>query len=88
MNPSLKQVISRLFPFKRGLVHSYWAANAWALYVGTDKVLSVIFKKFGWLGNFKVASMTGGLVQEEVFAVLPTPTPVVTFVITFISMMV
>ncbi|XP_014207617.1 probable dolichyl pyrophosphate Glc1Man9GlcNAc2 alpha-1,3-glucosyltransferase [Copidosoma floridanum] len=82
----IPQVLSRLFPFKRGLVHSYWAANAWALYAGVDKILSVIWKKAGWLDNIKVASMTGGLVQEESFTVLPTPTPLVTFLITFVMM--
>ncbi|KAJ8676005.1 hypothetical protein QAD02_011791 [Eretmocerus hayati] len=80
----LPQVLSRLFPFKRGLVHSYWAANVWAIYACIDKVLTVILKKFGVLSNVKVASMTGGLVQEDSFIVLPTPTPVVTFLITIL----
>ncbi|XP_015511893.1 probable dolichyl pyrophosphate Glc1Man9GlcNAc2 alpha-1,3-glucosyltransferase isoform X1 [Neodiprion lecontei] len=83
----LPQVITRLFPFKRGLVHAYWAANAWALYTGCDKVLSIIWKQFGWSTASGAASMTAGLVQENVYAVLPTPTPVATFVITFTMML-
>ncbi|XP_043267064.1 probable dolichyl pyrophosphate Glc1Man9GlcNAc2 alpha-1,3-glucosyltransferase [Venturia canescens] len=83
----LPQVISRLFPFKRGLVHAYWAANTWALYIGVDKISSIIWKRLGWLSSHKIGSMTGGLVQEESFAILPTPTPLVTFLLTFLSMM-
>ncbi|XP_032683557.1 probable dolichyl pyrophosphate Glc1Man9GlcNAc2 alpha-1,3-glucosyltransferase [Odontomachus brunneus] len=83
----LPQVMSRLFPFKRGLVHSYWAANGWALYIGVEKVLSVIWKRLGWLKDAKSAVMTGGLVQEQTFLILPTPTPIVTFIFTFLAIL-
>ncbi|XP_076757137.1 ALG6/ALG8 family glucosyltransferase xit [Xylocopa sonorina] len=81
----IPQVLSRLFPFKRGLVHAYWAANVWALYIGMDKTVAIIFKHLGWLSVTKSAVMTSGLVQVQSFLVLPTPTPLVTFLLTFSS---
>lgn len=38
----MTQLIRRLFPFGRGLVHSYWAGNVWALYTAATKVLTFL----------------------------------------------
>jgi len=83
----LEQVLSRLFPFGRGLCHAYWAPNTWAVYNTVDKVLVVAGKMMGKLdSSVTVASMTGGLVQDITHTVLPNISPLATAIITQVSM--
>ncbi|XP_031623108.1 probable dolichyl pyrophosphate Glc1Man9GlcNAc2 alpha-1,3-glucosyltransferase [Contarinia nasturtii] len=76
----MPQVLSRLFPFKRGLCHAYWAPNLWAIYNVADKVASIS------LGSVSNSSNTGGLVQEYSHQVLPVIQPHMTFMVTMLAM--
>lgn len=86
----MNQVLSRLFPFKRGLCHAYWAPNFWALYNALDKAVAIIGSKLGFLPKElmnKQASMTGGLVGQSEHLILPSVPPLVTMILTLLSLM-
>ncbi|PWW80282.1 Glycosyltransferase Family 57 protein [Tuber magnatum] len=77
------QLLSRLFPFSRGLCHAYWAPNIWAIYSFIDRVLIIVAPRLGLPVNQEaLTSVTRGLVGDTTFAVLPEITPRKTFLLT------
>lgn len=81
----MPQLLSRLFPFSRGLCHAYWAPNMWAMYSFTDRVLIYLAPYLKLSVNKEALhSVTRGLVGDTSFAVLPEITPSMTFGLTLL----
>ncbi|KAG7097076.1 hypothetical protein E1B28_004462 [Marasmius oreades] len=81
----IPQLLSRLFPFTRGLNHAYWAPNAWALVTTMDRILLRFVQKMALdvpINSDGVASSSRGLVGDTIFAVIPNVKPIHTFTIT------
>ncbi|KAK8830264.1 hypothetical protein WA577_005952 [Blastocystis sp. JDR] len=76
--PNLTQFLSRLFPFQRGLIHSYWAPNVWALYAALDRVCAFFVKqgcsRAGVFCGLSVleSNTADGKVEIASFSVLPS----------------
>ncbi|RYP04476.1 hypothetical protein DL765_010183 [Monosporascus sp. GIB2] len=81
----ISQILSRLFPFSRGLCHAYWAPNVWAMYSFTDRVLIYVAPRLGLPVKAEALhSVTRGLVGDTAFAVLPEITPRMCFGLTLL----
>jgi alpha-1,3-glucosyltransferase len=65
----LGAMLGRLFPFHRGLVHSYWAPNMWALYLSIDRIIGKL------LGVSSNGSPTSGIVGDVPLNILPEISP-------------
>ena len=75
-------IAERLFPIQRGLLHSYWAPNFWALYSILDltvrrlfiyrpSLYAIIFKK----NDIPTSTLCNGLTGDKIFSFLPNITP-------------
>ncbi|XXG96467.1 hypothetical protein Hte_002750 [Hypoxylon texense] len=81
----IPQILSRLFPFSRGLCHAYWAPNVWAVYSFIDRVMIFVAPRSGLPVKMEaVNSVTRGLVGDTAFAVLPEITPRMCFALTLL----
>lgn len=68
----IQQILSRMFPFQRGLVHAYWAPNFWALYCFGDRLLAFFARKVLKMDiSLPENSPNRGVVREIDMAVLP-----------------
>ncbi|KPM09830.1 dolichyl pyrophosphate Glc1Man9GlcNAc2 alpha-1,3-glucosyltransferase-like protein [Sarcoptes scabiei] len=67
LNNQFGQLLSRLFPFQRGISHAYWAPNFWALYNTIDLIGSKLLQR--------KSSFTGGLVKQSKHSWLPDIQP-------------
>lgn len=79
----MAQVLTRLFPFKRGLSHAYWAPNFWAIYNFVDRLGTAVYGKLN--GNsvkLEKGSSTSGLVGDINHTFLPQISPAVTLFLT------
>lgn len=85
----LPQLLSRLFPFQRGLCHAYWAPNVWVFYNIFDKLLILIGRRyFGFDIQSIGPSTSSGLVEEIAHVILPNIKSGYTFIMTIAMMMV
>ncbi|OTB04932.1 glycosyltransferase family 57 protein [Hypoxylon sp. CI-4A] len=85
LKSQIPQIMSRLFPFSRGLCHAYWAPNVWALYSFADRVMIFVAPRLGLpVKTEAINSVTRGLVGDTAFAVLPEITPRICFALTLL----
>ena len=78
----MQAIFSRLFPFQRGLVHSYWAPNVWALYTATDYLLYLVLSSQRLIPKASVTpAYLSGLVGDHAFMLLPRISPLISLLL-------
>lgn len=71
----MRAILSRLFPFHRGLLHAYWAPNVWAIYAFIDYIALLVHRLIGYDSN--VPRYISGIIGEITFHFLPQITPLI-----------
>ena len=79
---AITSMITRMFPFGRGLVHDYWAPNIWAFYMFLDRILTQLCLRIPLVRtNIKLCSLsisnTLQTYDPKHLSILPTPTPLI-----------
>ena len=82
----LQQLLTRLLPFGRGLVHTYWAPNVWAFYYASDRATIYLLTLIGVKSHAGVVSSVSGVLGDVHPVVLPTISAKVCLMLTFLSM--
>eukprot|EP00536_Pseudo-nitzschia_multiseries_P012618 jgi/Psemu1/244741/estExt_Genewise1.C_4920032 len=77
----LIQILSRLFPFGRGLVHDYWAGNIWAIYTFANRIFLAVTRRLVPILLPVVPAIARRLERMS----LPEPTPLMCAVLLFLS---
>ena len=82
-------VLQRLFPFKRGLTHAYWAPNFWAIYNTADRFISTVLKKMevDLVEKCHSGTSTKGLVTDTVHCFLPSVPPSASLALTAVALL-
>ena len=75
------QMLKRLFPFGRGLVHDYWAGNVWAMYTFANRVLVAVIRRLVPM----LKPFSSGLANRLEGLHLPEPSPLMCAVILFLT---
>ncbi len=85
------QLLTRLLPFGRGLVHTYWAPNVWALYYASDRAAMYLFTKIGMhssllISNANAVASVSGVLGDVHPVILPAISAKLCLILTFLSM--
>lgn len=72
---SVPQIFERLFPFHRGLLHSYWASNIYTFYILSDRILIKLNAKLEFFETKNITGGTSGIVTSDSFSILPNIGP-------------